>query len=318
MGKKYLILGAGRTGEAIAYDLLYNSERAIELFTQMVRQDVDMTWDCTNGVLASSCTDEMMHAAAESGCIGLNIGMESGNPEILKRIRKPGTVKNFLKAAEVLRKIERINARVFIMIGFPDETYRQIQDTIDVVREMDLDWCNVFILQPLPNTPIFDQMVADGLIGDVDFGQIRFTTGAYGTLRKTAEKSRDMLSIDFKNAFAGRDMDSIPDPADLDDVWAYMNYHLNFARLFRENREVKLIQQRKWLNNITTLIAPDNAFAQYFQGYLSHKLEGCIDEVLIDGLEERISRMPYWRERLEDFNLSPDDLRKQTFPMAMG
>jgi len=299
-------------------DLLYNSSRAINLFNEMVRQDVDMTWDCTNGVIASSCTEEMMQAAADSGCIGLNIGMETGNPEILRRIKKPGSVKNFMKAAEALRRVEQINARVFIMIGFPGETYGMIQDTIDVVREMDLDWCNVFILQPLPNTPIFDQMMSDGLIGNVDFGEIRFTTGAYGTLRKKADKVRDMLSIDFKDAFSSRRMDEMPTAGDLDDVWAYMNFHLNFARLFRENREAKLLQQSKWLRNITTLIAPDNAFAQYFQGYLSHKLDGHIDQVLIDGLEEKVSRMPYWQDRLNEFNLSPNDLRTQTFPVAVG
>ncbi len=301
-------------------DLLYNSGRALELFNEMIRRDVAMTWDCTNGVLATSCTDELMRAAADSGCIGLNIGMESGNPETLKKIRKPGTVKNFLKAAEVLRGIERINARVFIMIGFPGETYRQIYDTINVAREMDLDWCNVFILQPLPNTPIFDQMVADGMIDDVDFGEVRFTTGAYGTLRKAAEKSaapRDMLSIDFKDAFAGHSMDDIPGPAELDDIWAYMNFHLNFARLFRESREAKLVQQMKWLKNITDLIAPDNAFAKYFQGYLAYKLDGAIDEALIRDLEDCISRLPYWRDRLDDFDLSPDDLRSRTFPLKL-
>ena len=72
-----------------------------------------MTWDCTNGVIAASCTDEVVAAAAESGCIGLNIGMESGNPEILKKIKKPGKVRNFLRAADILRKYPQINARVF-------------------------------------------------------------------------------------------------------------------------------------------------------------------------------------------------------------
>ena len=38
------------------------------------------------------------------------------------------------------------------MIGFPNESYRQILDTINVSNEMSLDWYNVGILQPLPNT----------------------------------------------------------------------------------------------------------------------------------------------------------------------
>ncbi|MHA1598895.1 MAG: B12-binding domain-containing radical SAM protein, partial [Alphaproteobacteria bacterium] len=217
-------------------DFLYNRDQSLELFNEMIRRDVGMTWDCTNGIIAASCTEDVARAAAESGCIGLTLGMESGNPEMLKKIRKPGTVKNFLKAAEVLRGIEQINARVFLMIGFPDETYGQIMDTVSVAKEMDLDWYNVTILQPLPNTPIFDAMLEQGLIGDIDFSDIRYNSGQYGKHRKMAEASRDPLSADFKDAFADADMSAVPTRGELDDIWAYLNYHLNFRRLFFEER----------------------------------------------------------------------------------
>ena len=49
------------------------------------------------------------------------------------------------------------------MIGFPNESYRQILDTINVSNEMSLDWYNVGILQPLPNTPIFNSIVDSGM-----------------------------------------------------------------------------------------------------------------------------------------------------------
>ena len=111
-------------------DFLKGTERSLDLFSEMVRQKVGVTWDCTNGVLAASCTDELMSAAAESGCVGLNIGMESGNRTILKQIKKPAMPETLLKAAEVLKKHESINARVFLIIGFPGETFRMILDTI--------------------------------------------------------------------------------------------------------------------------------------------------------------------------------------------
>ena len=76
------------------------------LFNEMVRNNLNMTFDNTNGVIAASCTEEVMNAAAAAGCIGLTVGMESGNRDILRSIRKPGTVENFLRAGEVLNKIE--------------------------------------------------------------------------------------------------------------------------------------------------------------------------------------------------------------------
>jgi radical SAM superfamily enzyme YgiQ (UPF0313 family) len=298
-------------------DLLRGHDRALKLFNEMVRQNVGMTWDCTNGVIAASCTEELMAAAAESGCIGLNIGMESGNASILREIKKPGAPKTFLNAADVLRKYEQINARVFLMLGFPGETYRMILDTIELSRAMDLDWYNITILQPLPNTPIFASMAEQGYINveTLKFGDIRYNSGAYGKHRKQAEQETDLLASDFKDAFDRADLDAVPDREELDTIWAYMNYHLNFGPLFFENRPVKLVQKLEYVTNITDLVAPENAIAMYFQGYLQNRVNGSIDPRVIENLEERLALSPYWSARFRDFNLSPIHLKTRNFPV---
>jgi len=298
-------------------DLLNSQARALKLFNEMVRQNVGLTWDCTNGVIANSCTDELVAAMAESGCIGLNIGMESGNGNILREIKKPGAPKNFLRAADVLRKYEQINSRVFLMLGFPGETYRMILDTIELSRAMDLDWYNVTILQPLPNTPIFDSMVEQGYINveTLKFGDIRYTSGAYGKHQKKVEQGPDLLASDFKNAFNRADLDQVPTPGELDTIWAYMNYHLNFRPLLFENRPAKIVQKLQYLTNISDLIAPENAFAMYFQGYLQYRVNGSIEPELVEKLEERLALSPYWSARFQDFDLSPNHLKTREFPV---
>jgi radical SAM superfamily enzyme YgiQ (UPF0313 family) len=295
-------------------DFLYDHNRGLDLFNEMVRQQVGITWDCTNGVIAASCTDEIIAAAAESGCIGFNIGMESGNPHILRKIKKPGTAKTFLKAAEVLQKYEQINARVFLMIGFPGETYRMILDTINVSLAMNLDWYNVTILQPLPNTPIFDAMIEEGYLSTDDFKEIRYSAGPYGKHGKSAEKSRDLLSADFKDAFSNLDLDSVPPKEHLDEIWAYMNFHLNFRRLFSEERPVKLKQLLQYVENITDLISPENAFAMYFYGYLQKKCNGSVDPNTARDLQVRLESSSYWQERFDDFGLSVEHLITGVFP----
>ena len=158
-------------------DLLYNRKNSIDLFNRMTKENLGMTWDTTNGVIAASCSDEVISAASDSGCIGMILGMESGNEAILKKIKKPGNVRHFLQAAEVLRNYPKINTRVFIMLGFPGETYGQLMDTFNVASEMNLDWSNINILQPLPNTPIFDEMVNLGMLDpkEMNFNEISFS-----------------------------------------------------------------------------------------------------------------------------------------------
>ena len=88
-------------------DLLKDEKRAVSLFNEMVLRKLSLSWDATNGIIAYSCTKEVIDAAAESGCIAVNIGMESGNRSMLRRIRKPGTLENFLETAKVLGNTNR-------------------------------------------------------------------------------------------------------------------------------------------------------------------------------------------------------------------
>ena len=296
-------------------DFLYNKKESLMLFNEMVRNNLNMTFDNTNGVIAASCTEEVMNAAAAAGCIGLTVGMESGNRDILRSIRKPGTVENFLRAGEVLNKIEQINARVFLMIGFPNESFSQIKDTIDVSTTMNLDWYNITILQPLPNTVIFDQMLSEGLIGDISFSEMGYNSGTHGKKVKKSGASRDPLSVDFKNAFSDKKLEEIPDKTDLDNIWAYMNYHLNFRRLFQENRKTKLNQQYKYVRNIADLVAPNNAFAIYFSAFLHHRLYNEIDYNLLDQFSKSLSNNSYWKKRCKEFGLNADHIKSNNYPV---
>lgn len=293
-------------------DLLKDERRALELFNGMVRRDLGLTWDATNGVIAASCTEPVVHAMRDSGCIALNIGMESGNPTVLKQVKKPGTVRNFVEAARVLKMYPEIHARVFLMLGFPGETLAMIADTINVAREMDLDWCSTTVLQPLPNTPIYDSMVAQGLIKAMKASEVRFNSGGYGKQNELDSGER-LATRSFAEAFASIPMDAIPTSAQLEDIWFFMNYHLNFHRLFSETRETKLRQQMMNLRTLSDVISPEHGLALYFTGYLQHRLEGRIDPALIARLKRKLAEGDYWSDRFAAFGLAASDLEGADF-----
>ena len=245
-------------------DLLYNTGRTIELFNEMVKQDVGITWDASNGVIAASVKDEIMSAAEESGCLGVVIGMESGNPKILKEIRKPGTVDIFIRAAEVLKRYPKINSRVFLMIGFPNETYQQILDTINVSRQMNMDWNYITPLQPLPNTPIFDDMVEDNLAGTEAFG-------------------------DIKN---------------IKIIWAFMNYYLNFEPLLKINQKDKIDQNYKWMNYVSDVVAKNDPIAIYYKMIMQKKHQGFYEKMDVDRYKNIIDKSSHWKNNISQLGLS--------------
>lgn len=293
-------------------DLLKDDARALALFNGMVQRNLGMTWDATNGVIAASCSDEMVHAMRDSGCIALNIGMESGNPEILKQVKKPGTIKNFVAAAEAFRRYPEIHTRVFLMVGFPGETMGMINDTINVARQMDLDWYSMTVLQPLPNTPIYDSMVEQGLIQDVGSQEVRFNSGAYGK-QDEVDLGVRLATKNFADAFASIPLDAIPTKQQLQDIWFYMNYHLNFHRLFTETRPMKIRQQFMNLRALSDVISPEHGLALYFTGYLQHKLNGHIEPEMVERLKRKLGESEYWRDRFDAFGLAAEDLARGDF-----
>jgi len=198
------------------------------------------------------------------------------------------------------------------MLGFPGETMRMVFDTIKVAREMDLDWYRISPLQPLPNTPIYDSMLAQGLIKYDDTSQVVFQGGAYGR-QVEIEQGLRFATPNFKEAFSHIPLNSVPTPDQITDIWFYMNYHLNFHRLFHEDRPEKLRQQVANLSNLTDVISPENGFALYFLGVLQHRLEGKIDPKLIQRLRRRLETSPYWKDRLVAFGLKPEDLETLNF-----
>lgn len=287
-------------------DLLFNHKRVIELFNTIVKKGLKITWDATNGVIAASCTDEVIAAAAESGCIGLNIGMESGNPKILREIRKPSLLHNFLDAAELLQKYEQIYSCIFLMIGFKDESMSMIKDTMDVALQMNLDWYRIAILEPLPNTPLYDSLKSSESNLNCDNRETRFMLGPYGKQREIEQGLRPESKSDYKQALSSMQGLERPDNKQLIDIWFYMNYYLNFYRLINEERLPKIQQQVKHLRCISDQIAPNHGFALYFLAYLEYKFFKKIDPDIVKRLQRRISESFYWRNRFEALGFEVD------------
>jgi len=55
-------------------DLLFDRERTIGMFNEIVKRNLNITWDASNGIIASALKDEVLDAAATSGCIGMHFG----------------------------------------------------------------------------------------------------------------------------------------------------------------------------------------------------------------------------------------------------
>jgi hopanoid biosynthesis associated radical SAM protein HpnJ len=109
-------------------------------------------WSCTARVHSDY---ETLKAMADAGARLLIVGFESGDPAILKNIKKGATVEMARAFAKNCRKLGILIHGDFI-IGLPGETKESIQKTIDFARDLDTDTIQVSIAHAYPGTELYD------------------------------------------------------------------------------------------------------------------------------------------------------------------
>ncbi len=117
---------------------------------------------------------EELKALKELGLGIIYLGLESGDPEVLKRIKKNGTVDQVIQAARRV-KGSGILLSVTVILGLGGVEGSQIhaQETGKVLSEMDPDYVGALSLMIVPGTPIEREIDAGKLILPTPFGLIQ-------------------------------------------------------------------------------------------------------------------------------------------------
>ena len=124
---------------------------------------------------------EVIELLAAAGFRDIVLPFESANHRIVKKwCSNKWKVEDF-DVENLVKEIKRVGMRVAAnyMVGFPDETEGEIQETIDFAKEnmsYGLDASNFFLVMPLPGTPMFDEVMRNGqLPKDYNIDRMQWT-----------------------------------------------------------------------------------------------------------------------------------------------
>jgi radical SAM superfamily enzyme YgiQ (UPF0313 family) len=108
---------------------------------------------------ADLMTDETVQALKRAGCAEVWMGVESGSQAILDSMDKGLRVSQVVDARQRLKQAG-IRACYFLQFGYPGETWRDIQQTIALVRMTRPHDVGVSVSYPLPNTRFYEKVQA--------------------------------------------------------------------------------------------------------------------------------------------------------------
>lgn len=290
-------------------DLFFGKERTLDLFNKIVQENLKITWDASNGLIASAAVahPELIDAAEKSGCIGAYFGIESGNDQILREIHKPSGVKHYKKLGPLMNKYPKIFTRGFLIVGFPNETLQQVLDTINVSVEMGLDWYTVQLLTPLPSTEIYDQMIEAGKAKKDELnldgeGFTMFSVRESERQRKIEENNK-RNNDDFINLL-NKNKDYVPNQKELSDIWFLADYEINYKPIIKQENRFKLLKLEKFLTDVSNRMTRDNPLSNYFLSIVKRKLDKKNEAKVIDKkVVEYLEKSSYWEQRFKTLNL---------------
>ena len=133
-----------------------DKQRAIAISHHMKR--LKLTWSCN----ARAHVDyDTLKTLRDNGLRLLLVGFESGNQEILNRIKKGIKLD---MAREFMANCKKLGIKVHgtFIIGLPVETKETIEETIRFAQELDPHTIQVSIAAPYPGTELYDQAIANG------------------------------------------------------------------------------------------------------------------------------------------------------------
>jgi len=132
--------------------------RTIELCAKL--KPLNLTWSCTSRVTTDY---ETLKAMKEAGCRLLIVGYESGDPQILKNIKKGATVERARQFTKDCHKLGLVVHGDFIL-GLPGETRETIRNTINFAKELDVETIQVSVAHAYPGTELYDYVVKNGFM----------------------------------------------------------------------------------------------------------------------------------------------------------
>jgi anaerobic magnesium-protoporphyrin IX monomethyl ester cyclase len=131
-----------------------NKKRVKRICEEILRRGLKFSWSAFARV--DSCNREVLHLMREAGCDTVSFGIESGNPEMLKRIKKGITLD---QAREAISMCKEAGMGVFLsfMVGLPGETARTLRDTRAFAEELGVPFGYHF-LAPFPGTTLWEEI----------------------------------------------------------------------------------------------------------------------------------------------------------------
>jgi len=185
--------------------LLSNAARAKQLFRELARFDLRI--ECPNGLSVAFIDEEMALLMKRAGVDTVALAIESGSEQMIRQvIHKPLKLEMVKPVVQLLRR-HGLFVEGFFVNGLPGERDEHRKETLEFIKDVELDWSGFSLAAPFRGSPLYDICVRNGYIdsglklGDVVLDKYIITTPDSDPEHVTRETYLMNLDVNFVNNY---------------------------------------------------------------------------------------------------------------------
>ncbi|ARU60384.1 hypothetical protein CBW65_04365 [Tumebacillus avium] len=133
----------------------YDQNRIREFCEALIAEDLVIDWWCETRI--DRLSFELLELMKKSGCVGLEVGVESGDEEVMAKQAKRGLNLEKLMEFQAWTRELDLHVAYLFLIGLPVETPMSIFKTLKLILDMELkeDEYNLSFITPYLGTPLY-------------------------------------------------------------------------------------------------------------------------------------------------------------------
>ena len=135
--------------------------RMLAMAEEFKRRSLQIPWGCN--ARPDLFDEEMMQCLADIGLFTIRIGVESADPEVLKRTKKNLDLDAVPRCIELAHRYD-VKVHVTFTIGLSGESWETVERTASFARSLAADSIAFTVTTPFPGTSYYDEVVRDGYL----------------------------------------------------------------------------------------------------------------------------------------------------------
>ncbi|MDR1993955.1 MAG: B12-binding domain-containing radical SAM protein [Nitrososphaerota archaeon] len=140
-------------------------EKTKELCHLMIEEKLDLEWVCDTRV--DLVDSELLGLMRKAGCRVIWFGVESGSPKVLNRISRNTTLEQVEEAFKLCRA-QNIKTACSFMLGLPDETLKDMEQSLRFAKKIDPDYCQFNIFIAYPDSKLYNELLESNQYTQLD------------------------------------------------------------------------------------------------------------------------------------------------------